>query len=111
MPYWVARVYICIEEADIIYWSYIFLTIYNLHCIASSILVLLSPRVLFVRNLFAMLSSPTPADQSPYHRVDYPTGMYSRRVRGNSRDVVCIGFILPEGKSKCKIMTLNSDSN
>ena len=41
-----------------------------------------------VHNLFAMLSSPTPADQSLYYHIDYPTGMYSRRVGGNSLDVI-----------------------
>ena len=39
-------------------------------------------------NLFAMLASPTPADQSLYYHIDYPTGMYSTCVRGNSRDVL-----------------------
>ena len=59
---------------------------YNLHCIASSILVLLSPHVLFT----AMLSSPTPTDLSLYHHVDHPSLMYSTRVRVNSRDVLLL---------------------
>ena len=44
-------------------------------------------------NLFAILSSPTPADLSLYHHVDYPTLTYSTRVRGNSRDVL-LRFVL-----------------
>ena len=35
-----------------------------------------------------MLSSPTPADLSLYHRADYPALTYSTRIRGNSRVVL-----------------------
>ena len=42
----------------------------------------------FAHNLFATLSSPTPADQPLYYHIDYPTVMHSTRARGNSLDMM-----------------------
>ena len=49
-----------------------------------------------MHKLFAMLSSPTLADQSLYRHIDYPTGMYSTRARGNSRDVLLRSVLVIE---------------
>ena len=95
---------ICIEETYISYQSYIFLTNYNLHRIDLIIIVLLSPEVCSVHNLFAMLSSPTPADQSLYYHIDYPTGMYSTFVRGNSLDVLLRSVLAIERVHRRKIV-------
>ena len=48
-------------------------------------------------NLFAMLYSPTPADLSLFHHVDYPTLTYSVCVRGNSQDVL-LRSVLMDGR-------------